>query len=135
VEAALDWRARENLSLSANYTLFDLDVQAPPPNIAINGEVAEGRSPHQQAQVRARWDVSDRVALDATAHYVDGLEGLDIQEYTRFDVRIGVRLTDELRLDLVGQNLGDSHPEFGEPGNAGLTEVERSFYGRLVWRR
>jgi iron complex outermembrane recepter protein len=135
METVLEWRARDNLRVLANYSFLDLDVEAPPPSVAINGEVAEGRSPRHQAQLRASWDINERTALDAWFRYVDGLDNLDVRDYLNLNLRLGWRLTDALGFDFVGQNLLDNaHREFGEPGNAGLTEVDRSFYARLVWR-
>lgn len=129
VEAVLNWRAADNLNLSAWYSYLDLEMHGPSAALAINSEAAETASPRNQANVRAQWDVNDRLTLDAVAYYVDNVRATNVNSHVRFDLRAGWRLTDNVQLDLVGQNLNDeSHSEFGP------VEIERSLYARLTWR-
>jgi len=66
--------------------------------------------------------------------YVGRLPSQGIEAYTEMDVSISRRLTRGLELSVSGQNLLSPHrAEFGG-GSAGLVEVERGVYGRLVGR-
>ncbi|MFP5285258.1 MAG: hypothetical protein ACLGI9_05935, partial [Thermoanaerobaculia bacterium] len=57
-----------------------------------------------------------------------------VEDYAELDLRLGWRARDALELSLVGQNLlHDSHAEFG-PATPLREEVERGFYGKVVWR-
>ena len=53
---------------------------------------------------------------------------------SRLDARLGWRPLPSLTIAVVGQNLlTDHHAEFGG-GSSGTTEIERSVYGKVVWR-
>ena len=135
VEVLFDWRVRENFNVTASYGSLDMELNGPPAPLAIGAEDAEGQSPRNQASLRLRWDPSDHLAVDGTLYYVDNLPSYDIDAYTRFDLRIGWRLTDNVELELVGQNLLDNaHREFVAPTDANAAEIRRSIFGRLTWR-
>jgi iron complex outermembrane recepter protein len=135
VEAVMTWRASEQLNFSATYSFLDVEMHGPPANLAIASESAETTSPRNQANVRAQWDVSDAMSLDATLYYVDSLPAFQLDATTRLDLRFGWRLTDDVQLDLVGQGLlDDARREFGAASGLNATEIERSVYARLTWR-
>jgi iron complex outermembrane receptor protein len=134
-EGVVNWRAAENLQLSANYSFLDMDLEGPPQEEAFDAEAPEGRSPRHQASLRGQWDAGERLALDGIVFFVDELPDYDVDSYLRVDARIGWRLTDEVELELVGQNLFDEfHREFTAPGDVNATVIERSVFGRLTWR-
>jgi iron complex outermembrane receptor protein len=129
-EAVVNWRAQDNLNVSAAYSLLEMDLDGPPSNKAIASEAAEGQSPEQQFNVRAQWDVSKQVAWDTTLYYVGALPALDIDAYWRLDTRVGFHIADNLEVELIGQDLlDDSHREFGS------TQIQRSLFARLTWRQ
>jgi iron complex outermembrane receptor protein len=133
VELLLDWQARDDLSVSATYSYLDMELDGPPAPLAVDSEAAEGQSPRNQASLRVRWDATDRFAVDGTVYYVDNLPAYDINAYTRFDLRLALRLNENVQLELVGQNLfDDSHQEFAN--ESGTAEIQRSVFGRLTWR-
>jgi len=72
-----------------------------------------------------------------TYRYVGALPGPDQQvpSYSTGDVRIARRLTRDIELSLVGQNLFQpSHFEYaGDPG--GLVGIRRAVYLKLTWMR
>jgi iron complex outermembrane receptor protein len=136
VEVLFDWRARENLGVTASYSFLDMDLDGPPEPLAVDSEQAEGQSPRNQASLRVRWDANERMAVDGTLYYVDNLPAYAIEAYTRLDLRFALRLTEEVQLEVVGQNLfDDSHREFGAAADANAAEIQRSVFGRLTWRR
>jgi iron complex outermembrane receptor protein len=134
IEAVLNWRPHHTVDVSVAYSYLDLELDAPPG--AIDGEVAEGRSPQHQASVRLKWDVTDNLSIDSVLYYVAELPDYQIDSYTRADLRLGYRLSEHVMLELVGQNLlDDSHREFGAVGDANAAEIQRSVFGRITWRR
>lgn len=136
VEATLDWRPAPQFKLSATYSYLDIHLDGPPASAAINAEAAEETAPRNMANLRAQWDVSDRMSLDATLYYTDRLPGFDLDASTRLDLRAGLRLTDTVEFELVGQNvLDDRRVEFGDPSNPLTPAIDRSIFGRLTWRR
>jgi iron complex outermembrane receptor protein len=134
-ELVLNWRADETLNFSAAYSLLEIALQGPPASQATAAEAAEDQSPQQQFNLRAQWDVSDELTFDTTLYYVDELPGYAVPSYWRFDARAGWRITDELQLEVVGQNLfDDAHREFSGVTDVTATEIQRAVYGRLTWR-
>jgi iron complex outermembrane receptor protein len=74
--------------------------------------------------------------LDAALFYVDSFTSLDrnINDYVRFDVRLGWHITKYLEASLVGTNLlDDNHLEYNARSVA-PTEIERAVYAKLTWR-
>jgi iron complex outermembrane recepter protein len=133
-ELVADWRPLENVGVSFAYSYVDLDVSAPAG--AIDGEAAEGRSPHNQANLRINWDASDVLAFDATLYYVDELTDFGIEDYLRADLRVALRVAENVHFEVIGQNLmDDSHREFTSPSDVNAAEIGRSVFGRLTWRR
>lgn len=133
-ELVADWRPLENVGVSFTYSYLDLDLSAPAG--AIDGDAAEGRSPQSQANLRVNWDAGEALAFDAILYYVDELQNYGIEDYLRADLRMAVRLADNVQVELIGQNLiDDSHREFTAPGDVNAAEIGRSVFGRLTWRR
>jgi iron complex outermembrane receptor protein len=134
-EAVVNWRANGQLNFTATYSYLHMNLDGPPSNLAIASEAAEGQSPRNQFNVRSQWDVDDELSFDTTLYYVDALPAFPVSAYWRLDARAAWRLTDNLQLELVGQNILDgSHREFGSPTDVNATMIGRSFYGRLTWR-
>lgn len=133
-EAVIGWRAAPNLNFSAAYSVLEMNLTGPGEDVAIASEAAEDQSPEQQFNIRAQWDATDRLALDGTVYYVDSLPGHDVDAYWRFDMRIGWRLTEQIHIDLVGQNLFSArHREFTTPTEANAVRIDQSIYGKIVW--
>jgi iron complex outermembrane recepter protein len=133
IELVFDWRARDDLNLSFAYSFLDMELNGPP--AVASAEAAEGQSPRNQANVRAQWDATDRLSIDATLFYVDELPNYGVEDYVRADLHVGYRLTDTLQFELVGQNLfDDKHREFTPPGDVNAATIDRSVFGRLTWR-
>lgn len=134
-EAVANWRAGEHINFSAAYSYLHMNLDGPPSNLAIASEAAEGQSPRHQFNVRAQWNVDDGLSLDSALYYVDSLPAFPVSAYWRLDTRIAWQVTDDLELELVGQNILDgSHREFGPAADANATVIGRSVYGRFTWR-
>lgn len=98
--------------------------------------IDEGSSPHNQFFIRSILDVGWNVEFDSTLRYVDVLPFPKIPSYVTLDVRLAWSPLKNLEIAIVGQNLlDDRHPEFA-PTFIGTqqSEVQRSVYGKVVWR-
>ncbi|QKT03350.1 TonB-dependent receptor [Ectothiorhodospiraceae bacterium 2226] len=127
LELALRWQARPDWRLDLAYAYLDLRATAAPdmePRSAGHGD----NYPEQTISLFSRYDLTERVQLDAWLRYVDNVPGHTapraVASYTELDLRVGWRPRPLLSIDLVGQNLlnGD-HAEFTE-----ANRVERSVY-------
>jgi iron complex outermembrane receptor protein len=128
-ELVATWRATEALDLSAAYSFLEINLHGPPSSQAINAEIGEGQSPQQQFNTRIRWNATDNFALDSTLYFVDELPAFAIDSYWRLDARVGWRLTNDVEIEVVGQDVFD---QTGSDSSA--AEIGRSIFGRLTWR-
>jgi iron complex outermembrane receptor protein len=98
----------------------------------------ENSSPEHQFQLHSRWDINDELEVDFGLYLTESIEARDassrvhIPGYARLDVNIGWTPHENIRLNLVGQNLLDSkHPEFVTFDTL-ASEVPRSLYGQIT---
>ena len=69
-----------------------------------------------------------------TLHTNNGATPGTVPAYFELDSRLGWHASERLELSLVGQNLLHAHhPEYGFPDPTRV-EIERSVYGKFVWR-
>ncbi|SDU53350.1 iron complex outermembrane recepter protein [Desulfobacula phenolica] len=100
--------------------------------------------PRHQVSARGQFNLTKTLELDAWLRYVDDTSAsyiftdnfqYDIDDYLTMDLRLGWKITPQLELSLVGQNLLDkTHMEFVQEAFSRATEVERSFYGKLTYQ-
>lgn len=130
IEIATSWAVDPDLKITANYSFMNLSLKS----ADDSEEAGEDLYPVHQAGVRASWNISENWMLDASASYVDELQGSNVGDYVRLDVNLGWQLNDQIRLNLVGQNLMDSsNREFGNESDINAGEIERSVIGKLTW--
>jgi len=116
--------------LTATYTLLVAQVWGP---ANADSAGAEGSSPRHKFILRSAHDLTKRASFDAQLRCVGKIQLAPA--YTTADVRLSYRLTDQLELALVGQNLLERrHPEQVAPLLAVNAEVPRGFYGKFTWR-
>jgi iron complex outermembrane receptor protein len=131
-EIAASWLARKDLTLSGNYSIMNVDINAEPPGL-VDVE-PEGISPHQQAHLRALWTINPEWSLNSALYYVGPLEQYSIHGYVRMDMNLAYQIQKNLRFNLIGQNLLDeSHQEYGSATSLNTAEIDRSVIGKLVW--
>ena len=100
---------------------FDLDTE-------------EGLSPEHQASLRATWHVNDDVSVNPSVYYVSELPASNVDDYVRLDVNIGWKINDNMKFNVIGQNLLDNkHREFGPATGLNTAEIERSIFGKMTW--
>jgi iron complex outermembrane receptor protein len=137
VEFATNYEIQENWRLSANYSLFTLNLHLDQSSADTSLQPLEGNSPKNKINIRSLYNISKNIEFDNTIYYVDNLSSRHIPSYTRFDSKIAWRPMDidGLEISLVGQNLfDDKHPEFTGALFSPAVEVGRSVFGKVTWR-
>ena len=128
-EAIISWNVGENLLLTADYSYLHISLDAGDPS----QEGAEYLSPEHQLGARIFWDFHPSWTLGVTTTYVDKLPASDVDDYVRMDINLGGKISQSLRLNLVGQNLLDSaHREFGSIEDLNVGEVQRSIFAKVT---
>lgn len=109
------FQLRSNWRLHAGFTRLWQDLKYKPGSIdtANSRALAEGANPARQALLRTSYDVSERVAINATARYVSRLSDPNVPSYATGDLRIAWATSDDLEVSLAATNLfGPDHGEF-----------------------
>jgi iron complex outermembrane receptor protein len=138
VEALVTYAPAPRWRLTFSYSYVDLEID-PGGDDLNRGEFLEGASPTHQFGLRSSLDLTEALQLDVLLRHLsdvrsmpDVVTGEGVDGYSELDVRIGWRLSEQLQLSVVGQNLlHDEHVEFGSPAARGA--IERSLYGKLTW--
>jgi iron complex outermembrane recepter protein len=135
-EIAPEWRPKDFLRLRGSYSFLHMNLGRAPHSADIGSAPGiVGSSPQHQAAVQMAVDLSKRFQLDFDFRAVSGLPGQLVRAYSTGDARLGWRISHELELSIVGQNLFQpSHAEYGGDPE-GLVFIERNAYARLTWRK
>jgi iron complex outermembrane receptor protein len=122
-EASVTFQPVDSLRLTAFYAHMHINEWGAVPDT----DVLHG-SPQNQAGLHASWDITKRVSADGQLRYVDQVAGA--KPYVTGDLRLAYRITDNVELAVVGQNLfKPNHVELG----AGVTgEVPTGVFGKLT---
>lgn len=131
VESFATWRVLENFTLSATYTYtqvsFSADRNSQDP---VLRDIA-GRTPNNQATLRAHFNLPYNLEFDTILYYVDSIPSYNVPSYIRTDARLGWRASPNVSFDLIGQNLFDpAHREYGDS----MIEIERAYFGKVTLR-
>lgn len=130
-EIVVEWEVSRNIHFSTNYSYLHMSLTAIDPT----QESAERLSPRHQFGTRLFWDSLGNWTFGASAKYIDKLPANNIDDYVRLDVNLGIKISNALKFNLVGQNLLESsHREFGSINDINAAEIERSIFGKLTWQ-
>ncbi len=128
-------------SLHAGYVLLQEKLHVKDGYFDITNARNEVADPQQQASLRSSLDLPLRFALDLGLRWVDTVRNSNasavgrVPAYVDMNARLSWHATSHLEFAVTGENLlHDQHPEYGFPSPA-RSEVERSVYGKLVWRQ
>jgi len=135
VEFDIRWQVTRDWRLLFGYSILRLALELDADSTdTISVNTIEGRSPRQQAQLRSSIQLFSDWEFDVAVYYVDELSSLNVDAYTRVDLRLGRQLYKNLDVSLVVQNLQDKrHAEF-VPVDLRNSEVPRMLYGQLIWQ-
>jgi iron complex outermembrane receptor protein len=134
-EVAYEWRPVADWRLSGSYSYLQMDLERAPDSLdASSVQSLEGSSPRHMADLHSALDLPRNVRLDLILRYMGRLPSQGIEDYTEMDLSVGWRFSPSLEFSLAGRNLLSAHhPEFGG-GSGGITEVERTVFGKIVRR-
>jgi iron complex outermembrane recepter protein len=131
----LDW-----WKLHAGYDLLEEHVWVKAGGVDFYNALDETADPKYQYQIRSSMDLPRDLALDADLRYVDSLRvdnggaPAAVPSYFELGIRLAWRVSKNLELSVVGENLlHKSHPEFGIPG-PGDEEAQRTIFGKAALR-
>lgn len=135
LELVFNWQISPRWRSTATYSWLEVDLQTKSGATNRNMEFNfEGSAPAHRVQLRSSVDLGDQWELDTIAYYTDELPSMEVDAYTRLDVRLGWRPSDEWNLSLSLQNLlDDEHAEFAAPEIVN-TNVPRSVVGKVTWQ-
>ena len=135
-EALARWRVTDHWRLDGGYAWLRTSL--------FRRTIASDKdAPQQQFHLRSSLDLTQGWELNAVLYYVDRisvlsanlLKPVDMPAYARFDLGLNWQASKHLELAMWGQNLLDpDHPEFGSYKTTAITEIPRTFYGRVTWR-
>jgi iron complex outermembrane recepter protein len=137
-ELMVEWSPLDIWHLTASYTHLDMTLD--PSGADINrGAWLEGSTPRNLGGVRSQLTLGP-FEIDAQYRRQSRIRripvfvtGEGIPGYAELDVRVGWRVSEQLDLALVGQNLlHDEHVEFGPTSARG--SLERAAYVKATWR-
>lgn len=117
--------------LSAGFTALHERLRLKPGSNNLAGPGTAGKDPEHTLQLRSHYAFDDRRELEVGLRKVAELENPSVPGYWALDARFGWRLTPDLELSLVGQNLNGSHAEYGAAG--ARLEIDRRVGLKLVW--
>jgi iron complex outermembrane recepter protein len=138
VETLVSFSPVERWRLSASYSYLELSLD--PSGADLNrGRFYEGASPRHQFALGSYLSLPRGFEVDVHFRHVSALESLPeiptgegIPAYSELDVHLAWRVSEQMRISIVGQNLlHDHHLEFGTPAARGA--IQRSVYLKVAW--
>lgn len=136
VEIAPEWRPTSFWRLRGSYSFLEMHIKKPAGSLDIGtGPAIQGSSPQHQVFLQSGFDLSKSLTLDILYRFVSRLPAQNVEAYSTADATFGWRVSQHIRLSVVGQNLVQPHQvEFlGDP--SGLVGIKRSVYGKIAWTR
>ncbi len=135
VELVATWNLTNRWKITANYSYLQIQLHADSSTMPSDNEDAEGASPHNQFHLKSCIDLPHSFEFDQSIYYVDNLTTLNVPNYVRMDLRLAWRPKKNIEVSICGQNLLENrHQEFTDYQGIPKTEIERSVYGKLVWK-
>lgn len=137
LEIAVNWKLTDRWSLSPGYAFERFHMHLTRASLDTQTLAdTEGIDPHLHAQLRSHVELSQKLAWDAAAYFVDRVIFQEVPSYTRLDTGLSWKAREGLTLSLVGQNLlDDHHVEFLESvTGVRSTQAKRSAYVKLTWQ-
>ena len=132
-ELTIDYRATDWWRLRAGYTELQIQIRPKAGSTDMTRGSSESRDPNRQFMARSSVDLPWNIELDAGFRFVTHIANQRVPEYGELDLRLAWRPIPSLELSVAGQNLlHEHHAEFGSP--TARREIERSVYGKVLWR-
>ena len=134
-ELSIFLRPLDHWRVGLGYSLFDMDLDVDSGSTDTLASGVENDDPHQLAFVKSHMNLTKRLQFDQLASYTDDQRGLGLHGYTRLDLAVRYRLSDEVEVSIVGQNLVKDHQlQFTGSTGESATEVPRGVYFQFAAR-
>ncbi len=135
LEASIRYQATKDWQLDFVYSYFDVGFDLDADSTSAFSLFDENHTPENQFHLRSRMNLPNNLTLDTFVSHVGPLGALNVDSYTRLDMRLAWRMNDSVELALVGQNLIEEHEELtGQPFFFG-SEIPRTVFATITWRR
>ena len=140
VELTFNADISRNVRLHGGYTYLQTDLQVRSGRMDLNNGLNETADPEHQFSIGSSIDLPRGVEFDTHLRWVDtlvvnngGQPGM-VPSYMDLNVRIGMQVSRNVELSIVGHNLlDDHHAEIGAPG-ANRVEIRRSVFAKVALR-
>ncbi len=131
-ELTVEWRPSQDLDIEFGLSWIDEDTDETSPEYTVSHD---HYPPYQLfASVGKRF--GERLRFDLAARHVDTLASGRIDAWTSADLRLEIRLGEDLHLALNGRHLGAGrHQQFvSELDDIAPATIEPSGYAEIVWQ-
>lgn len=132
-----DWRVLPKWRLLGSYSYLQMSLRKDANSLDPLPDNPAGSSPHNQVYLRSSLDLGRHFEHDFIVRHVGSLPGLNIPSYNSFDMHLSWSAPSGVVFSVGSQNLfNNRHLEFiPDFINTAPTEVTRSIYGQITWRR
>lgn len=132
-ELSAEYRITDWWRLRLADTEIRIHIHPRPGSTDVSYGRNESFDPPHQVSLRSALDLPFGLQFDASYRHISRVVNSNVPAYGELDLRLAWQLKTNLELSITGQNLLHAHhAEFGT-GNA-RREIERSAYGKLLWR-
>jgi iron complex outermembrane recepter protein len=139
-ELSATYQVLEWWRLHGGYDLLEEHIWIKAGETDFYNALDETEDPKYQFKVRSSMDLAHDVAFDTDLRFVDNLRvdnggvAATVPAYYELGARLAWRVTANLELSIVGQNLLHKyHLEYGPP-SPDQEEIERSVFGKAAWK-
>jgi iron complex outermembrane receptor protein len=134
LELSATYQATDWWRMRGGYTFLKKKLKVKPGKIDANNASGESDDPENQFLVQSMFDIKKRVEAGFVFRYISKLPMTDVPAYAGLDVHIGVDVTKNVMISVIGQNLlDDRHPEF-VPSSPSPREISRGINAKLTCR-
>jgi iron complex outermembrane recepter protein len=131
-EISGSWSVNKDLRFSAGYSYLQMKLEG------ASLVTSNSKSPQQQINARAYYNITDDVTWDNMVYFVDNIQPLStvsIDQYVRYDTRLAWKAMEGIEVALIGQNLlDDYHSEFSGAIYNYQTQIPRAVYANVAWK-
>lgn len=133
LEGWATWQAARDWRLSAGFLELRKHLASTRGTPDPAGVASLGNDPRHQWHLRSSLDIGSRGEFDVMARHVGSLPSPAVERYTAVDARLALRVSPQLDIAVLGQNLFDRrHPEFNAA--AAASQMRRRVFLKATWK-
>lgn len=132
-ELSVDWNYRKGGRLQVGYSY--INIKAYPEAVTADPNAAFIEDPPHLLFLRSLLSLGEGIELDSMLRYSDN-QWFFANAYLELDLRLGYKLSRNVELSIVGQNLlHDEHKEYrSDFADVTQAEIQRAVYGKVLVR-